>query len=472
VARIDKSEDTLRFDDPLVLFLLFPGLLALYFIVLNAEHLVSRLGAWAAHLPAGILVSASLLIAWEEPFAWLFVALAPVTLIVAACLDRDRAEPRHGLSPALLAMMVAINLAVFVFSRFPGTSHAVLPLGIAVLTCLATAYAVDVYRREATMERPLVALLYLVQFPLMLAGPIVRYRDFSSQHSRLTVSLGGFAYGMRRLMIGLVKVVLVAGALALPADAIFALPLPKLSADAAWLGAACFSLQHYYRFSGCSDIAIGLGRMLGFRYPENFRRPYTADSVREFWRRWNITLMTWLRDYLRLPIAERDDPAPRLYANIVIGFCLVGLWHGGGRGVVIWSLYSGMWLALEAVGLGARVRRLPAVVRHVYLLTVVTIGWVILRADTPSGALAFLQAMAGLNGLAGRTAQHYLTLPVGVALGVAIVGAGPMVPAISRWRVSLDAATVSVLMMVAATAFFLWRGVSFLVGALLPTRPR
>ena len=180
--------------------------------------------------------------------------------------------------------------------------------------------------------------------------------------------------------------------------------------------------------------------------------------------------MTWLRDYLRLPIAERDEPAPRLYANIVIGFCLVGLWHGGGRGVVVWSLYSGTWLALEAVGLGAEVRRLPAPVRHVYLLTVVMIGWVILRADNLSGALAFLQTMAGLNGLAGSTAQHYLTLPVGFALGVAIVGAGPMVPAISRWRVSLDAATVSVLMMIAATGFFLWRGVTFLVRPFLPTR--
>jgi alginate O-acetyltransferase complex protein AlgI len=320
------------------------------------------------------------------------------------------------------------------------------------------------------MERPLVALLYLVQFPLMLAGPIVRYRDFSGQHSQLAVSLGGFSYGVRRLAIGSVKVLLVARALALPSDAIFALPAAKLSADAAWLGAVCYSLQLYYQFSGCSDISIGLGRMLGLRYPENFRRPYTADSVREFWRRWNITLMTWLRDYLRLPIAERDEPAPRLYANIVIGFCLVGLWHGGGRAVVIWSLYSGMWLALEAVGLGAEVRRLPASIRHVYLLTVVMIGWVILRADTPSGAFAFLQTMAGLKGLAGRTAQQYLTLPLGLALGAAIVGAGPMVPAISRWRVSLDAATVSVLMMIAATGFFLWRGVTFLVGAFLPTR--
>src|SRR5580700_10018394 len=162
----ESSEDTLHVDDPFVLFLLVPGLLVLYFIVLNAEHVRSRMGKWAAHLPVLLLLAASALLTWPGPFAWLFAAVAAVTLIGAARLARDRAEPRQGLPSALLAVMVAINLAVFVFSRFPGRGHPVLPLGIAVLTCLATAYAVDVYRREATMDRPLVALLYLVQFPL------------------------------------------------------------------------------------------------------------------------------------------------------------------------------------------------------------------------------------------------------------------------------------------------------------------
>ena len=253
----------MRLDDPSILFLLLPGLLAFYFMVLNAEHLRSRMGEWAARLPGWLLLAASVLLVRQEGFPWLFVVVAAVTLIGAAWLDHGRAEPRQGLPSALLAVMVAINLAVFVFSRFPGMGHAVLPLGVAVLACLATAYAVDVYRREATAERPVVALLYLVQFPLMLAGPIVRYRDFTGQLSQLTVSLGGFAYGVRRLAIGLVKVLLVASTLALPSDAIFALPAAKLSADAAWLGALCYSLQLYYQFSGCSDISIGLGRMLG-----------------------------------------------------------------------------------------------------------------------------------------------------------------------------------------------------------------
>jgi alginate O-acetyltransferase complex protein AlgI len=264
----------------------------------------------------------------------------------------------------------------------------------------------------------------------------------------------------------------VARILAIPVDAIFALPAPTMAADAAWLAAACFGLRVYYLFSGYADIAIGAGRMLGFRYPENFRRPYTADSIREFWRRWNITLMTWLRDYLRLPIAGRDDPTPRLYVNIVVGFCLVGLWHGGGRGVLIWGLYSGMWLALEAVGLGRRVRRLWPPIRHLYVLVIVTFGWGMLRAGDLAGALAFLQAIAGFNGLTSPAAQQQLTVAVWATLVVAVVGAGPIIPAISRWRVTLDAATASVVMMLAATALFLWRGGALVINSVVPSRLR
>jgi alginate O-acetyltransferase complex protein AlgI len=204
-------------------------------------------------------------------------------------------------------------------------------------------------------------------------------------------------------------------------------------------------------------MAIGLGRMLGFRYPENFRRPYTADSLREFWRRWNITLITWLRDYLSLPIAGHDRPTPRLYVNIVAGFCLVGLWHRLGWNAPLCGLYFGTLLAIEAVGFGARLERWPRAARHVYVLLVVVIGWVILRADTASGAVGFLQTMAGSSGVWAVTADVYLTPQVWLALAVAVIGAGPMVPSISRWRVSVDAGTTSALMMMAATGVFIWR---------------
>jgi alginate O-acetyltransferase complex protein AlgI len=399
----------LRFDDPVFLFLYLPGFLGLYFLVLGVGALSPRLTAWAWTAVTWLLLGASV-------------------LFIAAAWTR---------------------------TGFPGAVQTVMPFGLGLMACHAIAFAVDAARGDAPTRRPLTAALYLVQFPVLPAGPVVRYADFATQLARRTVNLGTFTYGVRRFVIGLVKVAFIAAVLSGTADRVFAMPAAKLSADAAWLGAVCFSLQLYFQFSGYSDMAIGLGRMLGFRYPENFRRPYTADSVREFWRRWNITLLTWLRDYLYLPIAGRDNPTPLLYVNIVIGFCLVGLWHGVGSNVIVWALYSGLWLGLEAVGLGPRIARLPAPVRHLYVLLVVVVGWVILRANTLAAATTFLGAMAGWSGPATMTAHRYLTTPVWTALGLALLGAGPLVPAISRWRVSLDVAAASLLMMSSATVVFI-----------------
>jgi alginate O-acetyltransferase complex protein AlgI len=213
----------------------------------------------------------------------------------------------------------------------------------------------------------------------------------------------------------------------------------------------------YVRFSGNADIALGLGRMLGFRYPENFRRPFTADSLREFWRRWNITLITWLRDYLSLPIAGQDRPTLRLYLNIVAGFCLVALWHRLGWNALVCGVYFGTLLAIEGIGFHETLQRWPRALRHVYVLVLVTVGWMLLRAETPAAALAFLSAMLGLSGAAGSAIEPHLTPLVWLAVTLAFVGAGPLVPAISRWRVSVDAGTTSLLMMLAATGVFLWR---------------
>lgn len=407
-----------------MIFLFVAGLLGLYFVALSSDGLRSRTAARGLDAPVWLLLSASL----------------------------------------------AADLALVRFLPLPTVGPTVLPLGAAVIVGHAVAYALDVRRGQALAARPLALALYFAQFPLLVAGPLVRYRDFALQEARLSTSLGAFTYGTRRIAIGLIKIGLIAGVLAGPADEIYSLAPAKIGADAAWLAALCFSLQIYYEFSGYADIAIGLGRMLGFRYPENLRRPYTADSVREFWRRWNVTLMTWLRDYLRLPIAGRDHPTPSLYLNIVVGMCIVGLWHGGGQSVIIWSVYSSLWLALEAIGLGAAMARLPAIVRHAYLLLVVVIGWAMFRAETMTGAWAFLRAMAGMNGAVGTTAQSYFTVTFSTTLGLALFFAGPMVPTVSRWRVGLDAATASLLMMLAATGLFIWRPIAIALDFVLPAR--
>jgi alginate O-acetyltransferase complex protein AlgI len=353
------------------------------------------------------------------------------------------------------SMWVLVGASAVFIARDPFVS-----LALAVVACHAISGIVDVNRGDARASSPIAAALYVIQFPLLVGGPLVRYAEWSGQLAHRVVSMGGFSYGVRRFVTGLVKVLLVANILGAPADRIFLLPADKLAPDAAWLAAVFVSLQIYFLFSGYADMGIGLGRILGFRHPENFRRPYTADSVREFWRRWNVTLMTWLRDYLYLPIVGHDRPTPRLFLNIVAGFCLIGLWHRAGPTVFVFGLYTGTFLAIEAIGFGAVVDRLPRFVRHVYVLLVVVVGWVILRADSLAGAGTFLKTMAGLAGAPAITAPAYMTREVWAALVVALIGAGPLVPSISRWRVSLDAGAASAVMMLAATALFIWRPIA------------
>ena len=276
---------------------------------------------------------------------------------------------------------------------------------------------------------------------------------------------------MRRLITGLIKVVGIAATLAVPVDAIYQLPAARLSIDAAWFAALCFSLQLYFVFSGYADMAIGLGRMLGLRYPENFHRPYLADSIREFWRRWHVTSITWLRDYFAFPIAGRDAPTLRLLPSIVTGFALLGFWYGGGWTVALWAAYSSAFLAFEAVGFGARISFWPRAIRHLYVLLVVTIGWAILRADSIAAAGNMLQVMTGLKGLRQLTVARYLTLEVWLALIVAIIGAGPLIPWLSRWRVSVDAVTAATVMMLTSLSLFVWRGWSLVWRALTSQRP-
>lgn len=465
----------MRFDDAVFLFQFLPALLAVYFIVAGADAFVP---IPARALNAGaivVLTAASVYVVAVAPLGWLLLANAGATFVIAALIDRIPDRARGPLpARALLTAGLAMNVAAAAYVRWHLEGRAFMFAGPGVLTCLSVALLVDVYRGRATTAQPIESLLYLVQFPVLPAGPIVRAHEFSAQHLRLRqmIGLGAFTYGVRRVVIGLVKVVLVAGTLSVPVDAVHALPPARVGIGAAWLAAIAFSLQLYYQFSGFADIAIGLGRMLGLRYPENFRRPYLADSVREFWRRWHVTAITWLRDYLSLPMAGRDRPTPRLFANILVSFSLLALWHGGAKTALIWAGYSGGWLAVEAIGLSAVIERAPRWLRHVYLLLVVVVGWVLLRADSAAHAWVLLKAMAGWRGATAYPVSRFLTPQIWMAIVVAVVGAGPLVPWISRWRVTLDASTAAAVMMISAVSLWVWRAVPATLGLFRGPRSR
>src|SRR5947208_3765821 len=285
---------------------------------------------------------------------------------MAIAIDRRRGDPQ---APWFLAVAVGVNLVVlcvFKYANFFSDNvnalflvlgvdpvvvpRVLLPIGISFFTFHAISYVVDVYRRDATAQKsPVHAALYLLLFPQLIAGPIIRYRDIADQLARRTVRLDDFAYGVRRFVIGLAKKVLIANVVAGPADAIFGMPAAQLSAAHAWLGIVCYTLQIYFDFSGYSDMAIGLGRMFGFRFPENFRWPYIAASVQEFWRRWHISLSTWFRDYLYVPLGGNRVPPARTYRNLVTIFFLCGLWHGASWNFVLWGLWHGAFLVVERV---------------------------------------------------------------------------------------------------------------------------
>jgi alginate O-acetyltransferase complex protein AlgI len=296
--------------------------------------------------------------------------------------------------------------------------HIILPIGISFYVFQAISYLVDVYRGDARPAKNFVDFAaFIALFPQLIAGPILRYKDMEAQFQSRSHSLDGFTAGLTRFLIGLAKKVLIADTIAPLVDAGFAADSPGLAL--AWAAAIGFALQLYFDFSGYCDMAIGLGRMMGFRFPENFRAPYHARSITEFWHRWHISLSTWLRDYLYIPLGGNRGGGVATYRNLICVMLLGGLWHGANLTFILWGGWHGIWLAMERLaktqssrqsfGLG----RLPT-------LTGVLLGWVMFRADSVHRGLAMVQAMFGGHGIGPSPAQLINTY--GESLFVVVVG--------------------------------------------------
>lgn len=361
-----------------------------------------------------VLVIASIVFyAWGEPS---FVPVLVVFIIVnfVAGLWVERAGRWRG---AVLTAGVGANLGLLVYFKYfnfvldqasaiasaAGVSplewsRVALPLGISFIAFQGISYVVDVYRGDVRPQRSLLNFaMYKSMFPQLIAGPIVRYSHICAQVERRPTPLHRVYRGARQFLVGLVQKVLVANTVALPADQVFKLPAGELTASTAWLGIACYTLQIYFDFAGYSNMAIGLGHMVGFRYPINFNRPYAAQSITEFWRRWHISLSRWFRDYLYIPLGGNRGTALQCYRNLLIVFVLCGFWHGASWTFVVWGAYHGSFLIIERLGVGRLLDRLWQPLRHVYLMLVVMVGWVIFRADTLAYAGSYVAAMAGFG---------------------------------------------------------------------------
>jgi len=275
-----------------------------------------------------------------------------------------------------------------------------LPLGISFYTFHALSYVVDVYWRKIKAERSLINFIcYISLFPQLVAGPIVRYSDIGHSFYHRYITRVGFRNGILRFSFGLGKKILIADVISNVADAIFVLHYDQLTFGLAWLGAISYALQIYFDFSGYSDMAIGLGLMFGFKYKENFRFPYSATSIQDFWRKWHISLSSWFRDYIYIPLGGNQRSQNRTYFNLIIVFGLCGLWHGANYTFILWGLFHGLFLILERTPWGVFIRALPSFAQHFYVLFIVTLGWVFFREEGLHNALYFINAMFSASGL-------------------------------------------------------------------------
>lgn len=274
-----------------------------------------------------------------------------------------------------------------------------LPIGISFFTFQALSYIIDVYRNDTEAQNnPFHLGLYIASFPQLIAGPIVRYNQVARQIKERQHAFAIFASGVERFVFGLSKKVLIANQMGRMADLVFLQDYTQLSPGIAWLGIACYTLQIYFDFSGYSDMAIGLGRMFGFQFTENFNYPYIARSIQDFWKRWHISLSTWFRDYLYIPLGGNRNGDKKTYRNLFIVFLLCGLWHGASWNFVTWGLIHGAFLALERQWLKNFLDRLTPILRHFYTMFIVVNAWVFFRIEDMSDAIDYLGAMYFLNG--------------------------------------------------------------------------
>ncbi|SOB90702.1 alginate O-acetyltransferase complex protein AlgI [Ureibacillus xyleni] len=355
-----------------------------------------------------LLIASLFFYAWGEPkYVVLMLLSIIVNYIMGIVIDKADAKSKRL---TLLIVTILINLAILGYYKYAGffidiysdiTGQNIvweavpLPIGISFYTFQAVSYIIDVYRKDVKANRSLIDLsLFITLFPQLVAGPIVRYQTIDEQIKSRFTSSSDLMVGTRRFIQGLGKKVLIANPMGEVADQIFALSAGDLTTGTAWIGIIAYSLQIYFDFSGYSDMAIGLARIFGFRFEENFNYPYISQSITEFWRRWHISLSSWFRDYVYFPLGgSRVSHQWKVYRNLLIVWTLTGFWHGASWTFMAWGFYYGIIICLEKKFILKWLEKIPRLFRHVYVLILVMIGWVFFRADNFSYSWDYIKTM-------------------------------------------------------------------------------
>lgn len=395
------------------------------------------------NLKNSILLIASLFFyAWGE-FQYVILLLISILVNYAFGIWIEKTSKKF----AVIFAAVAINLILLRYFKYANfllenlnaifalniENHKIhLPIGISFFTFHAISYLVDIYRGKCHSQKNLFSLaLYISFFPQLVAGPIVRYNYVERFLGKRQHNVAFVAYGIRRFVIGLGKKVIIANPLGEIADVIFNSPVSEVSQIAAWAGIICYTLQIYFDFSGYSDMAVGLARIFGFKFPENFNYPYVSRSIKEFWRRWHMSLSAWFRDYVYIPLGGNRVSLSRQYFNLVLVFFLCGLWHGASWNFVIWGLFHGFFLVAERIVPDFKA---PKFLQHFYAVSVVMIGWVFFRSYDLTQAISYLQTMffgSQVSELSSEVLRLLNSHFVWLSFVLAALGFSPMVKNLS-----------------------------------------
>jgi alginate O-acetyltransferase complex protein AlgI len=390
------------FSSLLFIFIYLPVTLAVYYLVP-----FKRRNIW--------LFAVNLIFyGWGEPvYILLMIFSIIINYIAGLLIDRHRENRKK--SKTILVFCIIINLSLLMFFKYydfiaenlqilPFLSFIrplgiTLPIGISFYTFQTMSYPIDVYRNDTKVQRNFINFgTFVALFPQLIAGPIVRYKDIAEQLENRHENIGQFASGVRRFTVGLAKKVLLANNIGMLWDVFKVYDPSSLSVAGAWLGAAAFTFQIYFDFSGYSDMAIGLGRMLGFEFLENFNYPYISRTVTEFWRRWHISLSSWFRDYVYIPLGGNRRGLKRQLLNIFVVWALTGLWHGASWNFLLWGVYYAILLMLEKAFLLKFLERIPKTAGHIYTMLIVIIGWVLFSKEQLPEMLSYIYAMFGGGG--------------------------------------------------------------------------
>lgn len=435
------------FSSVTFIFVFLPITLALYF--LSAAFSPAKVKFKVLNI---ILLFCSLFFyAWGEPsYILLLIVSMYGNFFIATAIDVNKGTKNCGvwlftgviLNLLFLIYFKYINLLIttklfgIVVNELPSdlrsapNFHVALPLGISFYTFQAISYLIDVYRQNSKVARSLIDFgCYLTMFPQLVAGPIVRYESIAKELLFRKLTSQNFCEGFKRFTFGLAKKVLIADTCGRIADAAFSIHNPEVTALAAWVGMLCYTLQIYFDFSGYSDMAIGLGRIFGFTFPENFNYPYISKSISEFWRRWHMTLSTWFKDYLYIPMGGNRKGKFRTCINLFTVFALCGFWHGADWMFLLWGIYYGLFLILERVTNHFPERLLPSWLSHIYTIAVFSVGWLIFRSSSIEQFFSFFTGLFNFGPMTPQTFKvcipfftykTYLTIVVALLLSTPV----------------------------------------------------